>query len=156
MHVDAAYGCGLLVSEAHRQRLNGIEKADSVTVDYHKSFFQTVSCGAFFVRDKQHLSHVTHHADYLNPLSAQQEGTPNLVNKSIQTTRRFDALKMWLTLRIMGPAKLGEAFDSLITLTQATHQLLKAHPVIEVLHAPELTTQIFRFVPRPGMNPPRW
>ena len=60
---------------------------------------------------------------------------------------------MWLTLRIMGPAKLGEAFDSLITLTQATHQLLKAHPVIEVLHAPELTTQIFRFVPRPGMNP---
>ncbi len=108
MHVDAAYGCGLLVSETQRQRLSGIEKADSVTVDYHKSFFQTVSCGAFFVRDKQHLSHVTHHADYLNPLSAQQEGTPNLVNKSIQTTRRFDALKMWLTLRIMGPAALGK------------------------------------------------
>lgn len=81
MHVDAAYGCGLLVSEQHRQRLNGIEQADSVTVDYHKSFFQTVSCGAFFVRDKQHLSHVTHHADYLNPLSAQQEGTPNWSTK---------------------------------------------------------------------------
>lgn len=153
MHVDAAYGCGLLVSEQHRQRLNGIEKADSVTVDYHKSFFQTVSCGAFFVREKQHLSHVTHHADYLNPLSAQQEGTPNLVNKSIQTTRRFDALKMWLTLRIMGPSALGEAFDTILTLTQATHQRLNAHPAIEVLHAPELTTQIFRFVPRPGMNP---
>jgi L-2,4-diaminobutyrate decarboxylase len=152
MHVDAAYGCGLLVSEQHRQRLNGIEKADSVTVDYHKSFFQTVSCGAFFVRDKQHLSHVTHHADYLNPLSAQQEGTPNLVNKSIQTTRRFDALKMWMTLRIMGPAALGEAFDSIIDLTQTAHTLLSAHPAIEVLHAPELTTQIFRYVPRPGMN----
>ncbi|EIC84996.1 aspartate aminotransferase family protein [Serratia sp. M24T3] len=152
MHVDAAYGCGLLVSENHRQRLSGIEKADSVTVDYHKSFFQTVSCGAFFVREKQNLSHVTHHADYLNPLSAQQEGTPNLVNKSIQTTRRFDALKMWLTLRIMGPAALGDAFDSIIALTQAAHQLLKVHPAIEVLHAPELTTQIFRYVPRQGMN----
>ncbi|WP_158784841.1 aspartate aminotransferase family protein [Pantoea sp. BAV 3049] len=152
MHVDAAYGCGLLVSEQHRPRLKGIELADSVTVDYHKSFFQTVSCGAFFVRDKQHLSHVTHHADYLNPLSAQQEGTPNLVNKSIQTTRRFDALKMWLTLRIMGPAALGEAFDSIIALTQTAHQLLTAHPAIEVLHAPELTTQIFRYVPRPGMS----
>ncbi|MGK3142347.1 pyridoxal phosphate-dependent decarboxylase family protein [Pantoea sp. C2G6] len=147
MHVDAAYGCGLLVSEQHRDRLNGIELADSVTVDYHKSFFQTVSCGAFFVRDSQNLRHVTHHADYLNPLSAQQEGTPNLVNKSIQTTRRFDALKMWLTLRIMGPAALGDAFDSLLQLTQTAHQLLSAHPSIEVLHAPELTTQIFRYVP---------
>lgn len=152
MHVDAAYGCGLLVSEKHRQRLAGIEKADSVTVDYHKSFFQTVSCGAFFVRDPHNLSHVTHHADYLNPLSAQQEGTPNLVNKSIQTTRRFDALKMWLTLRISGPTALGHAFDDVLALTQTTHQLLKAHPAIEVLHAPELTTQIFRYVPRPGLN----
>ncbi|WP_034916567.1 aspartate aminotransferase family protein [Erwinia sp. 9145] len=152
MHVDAAYGCGLLVSENHRQRLSGIERADSVTVDYHKSFFQTVSCGAFFVRDKQNLKHVTHHADYLNPLSAQQDGTPNLVNKSIQTTRRFDALKMWLTLRIMGPAALGEAFDNILSLTQTVHQMLSEHPSIEVLHAPELTTQIFRYLPRQGMN----
>ncbi|UIL54873.1 MULTISPECIES: aspartate aminotransferase family protein [Pantoea] len=152
MHVDAAYGCGLLVSEQHRARLGGIELADSVTVDYHKSFFQTVSCGAFFVRDSQNLKHVTHHADYLNPLSAQQEGTPNLVNKSIQTTRRFDALKMWLTLRVMGPAALGEAFDSLLRLTQTAHRLLSAHPAIEVLHAPELTTQIFRYLPRAGIS----
>lgn len=152
MHVDAAYGCGLLVSENHRHRLNGIEQADSVTVDYHKSFFQSVSCGAFFVRNRKHLKHVTHHADYLNPLSAQQEGTPNLVNKSIQTTRRFDALKMWLTLRIMGPRMLGEAFDSIINLTQIAHQLLNQHPAIEVLHAPELTTQIFRYVPESAMS----
>ena len=152
MHVDAAYGCGLLVSPQHRQRLRGIERADSVTVDYHKSFFQSVSCGAFFVRESQHLSHVTVHADYLNPLSAQQEGTPNLVNKSIQTTRRFDALKMWLTLRIMGAEQLGSAFDRVLALAQQTHRLLQAHPAIEVLHAPELTTQVFRFIPRPGLS----
>lgn len=147
MHVDAAYGCGLLISEQHRHRLKGIEKADSVTVDYHKSFFQTVSCGAFFVRDKSNLKHVTHHADYLNPLSAQQEGTPNLVNKSIQTTRRFDALKMWLSLRIMGPSALGEAFDEVLDVAQNAHQLLSNHPAIEVLHAPEISTQVFRFLP---------
>ncbi|QKJ87480.1 L-2,4-diaminobutyrate decarboxylase [Paramixta manurensis] len=155
LHVDAAYGCGLLVSPQHRQRLAGIERADSVTVDYHKSFFQTVSCGAFFVRDSHHLSHVTVHADYLNPLSAQQEGTPNLVNKSIQTTRRFDALKMWLTLRVMGAEKLGQAFDSVLALAEATHRLLAAHPAIEVLHSPELTTQVFRFVPRAGFTEAR-
>nr|WP_250318638.1 aspartate aminotransferase family protein [Rosenbergiella gaditana] len=146
-HVDAAYGCGLLTSTQHRHRLAGIELADSVTVDYHKSFFQSVSCGAFFVRDATHLRHVTVHADYLNPLSAKQEGTPNLVDKSLQTTRRFDALKMWLSLRIIGRESLGEAFDQVMALTVETHHRLVAYPQLEVLHAPELTTQVFRFHP---------
>ncbi len=152
LHVDAAYGCGLLVSPTQRQRLAGIERADSVTIDYHKSFFQTVSCGAFFTRDAQNLGHVTVHADYLNPLSAQQEGTPNLVNKSIQTTRRFDALKMWMTLRVMGADVLGQGFDALLALAELTHQRLAEHPEIEVLHAPELTTQVFRFVPQEELS----
>ena len=46
MHVDAAYGCGLLASPTRRHLLAGIERADSVTVDYHKSFFQPVSSSA--------------------------------------------------------------------------------------------------------------
>jgi len=146
-HVDAAYGCGLLTSTQFRPRLSGIELADSVTVDYHKSFFQSVSCGAFFVREASHLRHVTVHADYLNPLSAKQEGTPNLVDKSLQTTRRFDALKMWLSLRILGRESLGDAFDQVIALTVETHRRLMAYPQLEVLHAPELTTQVFRFHP---------
>lgn len=148
MHVDAAYGCGLLISPQHKARIAGIEHADSVTVDYHKSFFQPVSCGAFFVRNNRHLEHVTCHADYLNPLSAKLEGTPNLVNKSIQTTKRFDALKMWLTLRLMGQQQLGAAFDTLLSLAEQTHQRLSQHPLIDVLHQPELSTQVFRFVPK--------
>src|SRR5476651_1595793 len=148
MHVDAAYGCGLLVSPLHRQRIDGIQLADSVTVDYHKSFFQPVSCSAFLLNDQKHFEHVTCYADYLNPLSAKLEGTPNLVNKSIQTTRRFDALKMWLTLRIMGQQALGESFDTLLALATDAHQQLVAHPNIEILHKPELSTLVFRFIPR--------
>ena len=67
MHVDAAYGCGLLVSPTRRHLLDGIERADSVTVDYHKSFFQPVSSSAVLVRDRATLRHATYHADYLNP-----------------------------------------------------------------------------------------
>lgn len=148
MHVDAAYGCGLLVSPRHRHWLTGIEQADSVTVDYHKSFFQPVSCSAFLVRDKQHLSVVTHHADYLNPLSQHEEGTPNLVNKSIQTTRRFDALKLWLTLRTMGPDTIGAAFDQVIDLARKTYLLFLSEPTIEVIHQPQLSTLVFRYRPR--------
>ncbi len=67
LHVDAAYGCGLLVSGRRRHLLAGIESADSVTVDFHKSFFQPVSSSALVVRDRRMLGHVTYHADYLNP-----------------------------------------------------------------------------------------
>ena len=148
LHVDAAYGCGLLVSREHRSKIDGIELADSVTVDYHKSFFQPVSCGAFLVKNRQHLSLITHHAEYLNPLSQSQEGTPNLVNKSIQTTRRFDALKLWLTLRMMGPQLLGDYFDRLLSLASRVHQALLDDDEIEVLNTPELSALVFRFLPK--------
>lgn len=147
MHADAAYGCGILVSNKHRDKLAGIDKADSVTVDYHKSFFQPVSCGAFFTKHKEKLGYVTHHADYLNPLSATQEGTPNLVNKSMQTTRRFDALKLWLTLRIMGAKRIGAIFDEVIVRAGQTYELFKSDGNIDVLHKPELSTLVFRFHP---------
>jgi len=147
MHADAAYGCGLLVSPRHKHWLNGIEYADSVTVDYHKSFFQGVSCSAFLVKQKQHLSTVTYHADYLNPLSQLQEGTPNLVNKSLQTTRRFDALKLWLTLRTMGAQSIGEAFDKVIHLARQTYLLFLSDPAIQVIHQPQMSTLVFRYLP---------
>ncbi len=145
LHVDAAYGGGLLVAPRYRHWLAGIEHADSVTVDYHKSFFQPVSCSGFFVRQRQHLSYITHHADYLNPRSQTREGTPNLVNKSIQTTRRFDALKLWLTLRILGAEHLGAMFEEVIDRAADTHRLLADDPAFEVF-APRLSTLVFRFV----------
>jgi len=147
MHADAAYGCGLLVSPRHRHWLRGIELADSVTVDYHKSFFQPVSCGAFFVKNKKHLSTVTYHAEYLNPLSQLNEGTPNLVNKSLQTTRRFDALKLWLTLRTMGAKSIGEGFDRVIHLARQTYLLFLSEPTIDVIHQPQMSTVVFRYRP---------
>lgn len=147
MHVDAAYGCGLLVSRRHRQLLAGIEQADSVTVDYHKSFFQPVSCGAFLVRDRRQLAHLTFHADYLNPSSNVAEGIPNLVDKSLQTTRRFDALKLWMSLRVVGADAIGELFDRLLALARSGHASLLQQGCFELAHAPQLSTLVFRFRP---------
>lgn len=152
-HVDAAYGCGLLLSRHHRQRLAGIEQADSVTVDYHKSFFQPVSCSALLARDSANLGCVTWHAEYLNPLSQRQEGTPNLVDKSLQTTRRFDALKLWLTLRTMGPDALGDAFERAMALARKTYLLLLSDEQIDVLHQPALSALVFRYHPARACSP---
>lgn len=147
MHVDAAYGCGLLLSPKYRHWLRGIEQADSVTVDYHKSFFQPVSCSALLVKQKQHLSVVTYHAEYLNPVDQQEAGPPNLVNKSIQTTRRFDALKLWLTLRTLGAENIGRAFEQGLHLARQTYLLFLSEPAIKVIHRPQMSTLVFRYLP---------
>ncbi|WP_353222736.1 aspartate aminotransferase family protein [Salinisphaera sp. C84B14] len=147
MHVDAAYGCGLLVSNKHGHKCAGIEHADSLTVDYHKSFFQPVSCSAFIVKNGANLGLITHHADYLNPAEAAAAGTPDQVNKSLQTTKRFDALKLWLTLRTIGAGAIGEAFDGAVALARATYELMLAEPRLELLHRPELSTIVFRYRP---------
>src|SRR5699024_7156545 len=129
MHVDAAYGCGLLVSR-HHHLLSSIEHADSVTVDFHKSFFQPVSSSAVLVRDRATLRHVTYHADYLNSRSDGSTPilSPNQVDKSLQTTRRFDALKLWMTLRVMGAEGVGELFDGVLDLAAQGWRLLDRDP----------------------------
>ncbi|MFE7232764.1 pyridoxal phosphate-dependent decarboxylase family protein [Streptomyces sp. NPDC057596] len=153
LHVDAAYGCGLLVSPTRRDLLAGIERADSVTVDYHKSFFQPVSSSAVLVRDASVLRHATYHADYLNPRRAVTERIPNQVDKSLQTTRRFDALKLWMTLRVMGADGVGQLFDEVCDLAAAGWKLLASDPRFDVVVEPALSTLVFRYVPAAATDP---
>ncbi|MDQ0943339.1 aspartate aminotransferase family protein [Streptomyces sp. V1I1] len=153
MHVDAAYGCGLLASTTRRRLLDGIEHADSVTVDYHKSFFQPVSSSAVLVRDGATLSHATYHADYLNPRRTVEEGIPNQVDKSLQTTRRFDALKLWMTLRVMGADGVGQLFDEVCDLAAAGWEVLAADPRYDVVVQPQLSTLVYRYIPENVTSP---
>ncbi|WP_458243936.1 lysine decarboxylase DesA [Streptomyces sp. MAI_2237] len=153
MHVDAAYGCGLLASRKYRDRVDGIERADSVTVDYHKSFFQPVSSSAVLVRDAATLRHATYHAEYLNPRRMVRERIPNQVDKSLQTTRRFDALKLWMTLRVMGAEGVGELFDEVCDLAEEGWRLLAADPRFDVVVRPSLSTLVFRYVPAAVTDP---
>ncbi|CAB87219.1 lysine decarboxylase DesA [Streptomyces violaceoruber] len=153
MHVDAAYGCGLLASLKYRDRITGIERADSVTVDYHKSFFQPVSSSAVLVRDAATLRHATYHAEYLNPRRMVQERIPNQVDKSLQTTRRFDALKLWMTLRVMGADGIGVLFDEVCDLAAEGWKLLAADPRFDVVVQPSLSTLVFRHIPADVTDP---
>jgi L-2,4-diaminobutyrate decarboxylase len=144
LHVDAAYGGGLLISPRRRRLLNGIEWADSVTVDFHKTFFQPVSSSAILVRRSESLRRIAVHADYLNPSTA---AVPNQVDKSLQTTRRLDALKLWMTLRTIGAEQLGTMFDRVIDLAAKVHHLLVEDSDFEVAATPTLSTVLFRYRP---------
>ncbi|MYL64118.1 aspartate aminotransferase family protein [Bacillus hwajinpoensis] len=148
-HVDAAYGGALILSESHNWKLEGIKAADSITVDFHKLFYQPISCGAFLVKNSQSFRFLNHHADYLNPIEDEGEGIPNLVNKSIVTSRRFDAFKLFLSLKTVGISLFSEMIDTTFYLAQETANYLSHQPNIKIENKnPELNTVIFRFEPQ--------
>lgn len=143
-HADAAYGGALLVSPTRRGLLNGIERARSVTIDFHKGFFQPLSSSALILRDAQDFHLGTWYADYLNPEESEE---PNQVDKSLQTSRRFDALKLFATLRGAGSSAIGEAIDRVIDLAHEAHDVLRAHESLHLLSGSDLSTVIFRWQP---------
>ncbi len=145
LHVDAAYGSALLLSSCHRHRLQGIAQADSISMDFHKKFWQAISCGAFLLRDSAHFRKLQVHADYLNPEAHDALGVPNLVNRSLATTRRFDALKLWLSFQVLGREKFGQMIDRTIELAAHAAAMIKQNPRLELLHEPQSGCVVFRY-----------
>ncbi|HHF2909799.1 pyridoxal phosphate-dependent class III aminotransferase [Vibrio alginolyticus] len=140
MHVDGAYG-GALILSSQKARLKGCERAHSISVDFHKLFYQTISCGALLVNDKSNFKFLLHHADYLN---REHDELPNLVDKSIATTKRFDALKVFMTMQSVGPKALGDMYDHLLEQTLEVADMIRNNKHFELLAEPSLSTVLFR------------
>ncbi|MCS0455149.1 pyridoxal phosphate-dependent class III aminotransferase [Vibrio diabolicus] len=140
MHVDGAYG-GALILSSQKARLKGCKRAHSISVDFHKLFYQTISCGALLVNDKSNFKFLLHHADYLN---REHDELPNLVDKSIATTKRFDALKVFMTMQSVGPKALGDMYDHLLGQTLEVADMIRDNKHFELLAEPSLSTVLFR------------
>jgi L-2,4-diaminobutyrate decarboxylase len=153
IHVDAAYGGALMLSEMYRNKISGIEKADSITVDFHKQFYQPISCGAFFVKDQASFRYLAHHADYLNPENDEADGLTHLVSKSVQTTRRFDALKLFMSLRMVGEKNFASMIDYTVKLAAQTAEVMNKNNSFAVCNKkPEINAVVFRFIDAPNEN----
>ena len=148
LHVDAAYGGALLFSADHRTKLAGIEQADSVAIDFHKLLWQPIPCSVFLLREAEHFESIKMYADYLNPELDEDEGLPNLVTTSLLTSRRFDALKLWISLQSLGRAQLAAMIDRTIALAAYAGEIVRNTPNLERICAPQLSTVVFRYVPR--------
>ncbi|NIG20194.1 aspartate aminotransferase family protein [Pantoea sp. Al-1710] len=147
MHVDAAWGGALLLSEKYRDYLDGLELVDSVTLDFHKQYFQTISCGAFLLKDERHYELMRYQAAYLNSEFDEEAGVPNLVSKSLQTTRRFDALKLWMGLEALGQKQYAAIIDHGVTLAQEVAKFVATEPRLELVMQPQLASVLFRYRP---------
>ena len=147
VHVDAAWGGALLLSEKYRDYLDGLERVDSVTLDFHKQYFQTISCGAFLLKDERHYELMRYQAAYLNSEFDEEAGVPNLVSKSLQTTRRFDALKLWMGLEALGQKQYAAIIDHGVTLAQEVAKFVTSEPRLELVMQPQLASVLFRYRP---------
>jgi L-2,4-diaminobutyrate decarboxylase len=144
LHADAAYGSGLQLSPTYRSRLGDLSLCDSITVDFHKMFLLPISCGALLVKNKEHFSVFTLHADYLNREEDEEEGYTNLVGKSLQTTRRGDALKVWMAFQCRGEDGYGKIIDTCTENAAYLAEELSAHDSFTLAIEPELSSVVFR------------
>jgi L-2,4-diaminobutyrate decarboxylase len=140
--VDAALGGALLLSDALRARLAGIEHADSITLDLHKLVWQPIGASALLVRSPEAFTSVREPSDYLD--REDDLGVLNLVSRSLDTSRRFDALKVLVSLRALGRRRLGFMVERLLWLAGCAAEAVRAHPDLSLVAPPQTVTVVFR------------
>jgi L-2,4-diaminobutyrate decarboxylase len=148
MHVDAAHGGSFLLSRHLRGLLRGIERADSVAWDPHKMMWMPMSVGAVLVRDRRHLDAAFQQkAPYLFHPRPGEERSADTGQRTLQCSRRFDALKVWICLRHYGADRFGGLVEKTVANTEYLHARLEEAPDFEPVHAVEGNILCFRHLP---------
>jgi aromatic-L-amino-acid/L-tryptophan decarboxylase len=140
LHVDAAYGGFFQLTDRGRDRLRGVERADSLVLDPHKGLFLPYGTGCLLVRDGDLLrrAHSAEGAHYLQDLG--DSGLPDFNDYSPELTRDFRGLRLWLPLHLHGVAAFRAALDEKLDLAELAYDGLTADPHLRVLLRPDLTT----------------
>ncbi len=146
LHVDGAHGASALLSDRHRGRLRGIERARSIAWDPHKMMLLPLAAGLVLVRDERDLeSAFAQRAPYLFH-GAEGKRSWDQGTRSFQCSRRADVIKLWVALQRYGADGIGALYDRLCDITMAMHDMLVEHPSFEVLHEPEGNILCFRWI----------
>lgn len=152
LHVDAAYGGFFMLTERGRKVMRGIERADSATLDPHKTLFLPYGTGSLLVRDGERLKQAhALTADYLPAMQDTQDFV-DFCQVSPELSRPPRGLRVWVPLKLHGAAAFRRALDEKLDLAEwAARQLRALAPAIEVVAEPQLSTVAFR-LRRPGAD----
>jgi glutamate/tyrosine decarboxylase-like PLP-dependent enzyme len=150
-HVDAAYGGGALVADSVRHHFNGIEKADSITIDPHKWLFSPYDCGAILYKNPE-LAKEAHSQEgsYLDIFKDEGADGFNPADYQIQLTRRLRGLPLWFSLATNGIDKYKWAVEKGISLAKLSGELIEQRPELELVRPPSLSCVLFK---RKGWTP---
>ncbi|PWG02227.1 pyridoxal phosphate-dependent decarboxylase family protein [Sphingosinicella humi] len=149
-HVDGAYGGLFALCDDGRRLLSGIDRADSVALDPHKTLFLPYGTGAVLVRDGRHLLEAfSASAEYIRPLGDSEVG-PSPADLSPELTRHFRALRLWLPLQIAGLSAFRAAQAEKLALARYFHARLKEIDRFDPGPTPDLSVVAFRYRPTSG------
>ncbi len=161
LHVDAAYGGAFVLTEAGRERLTGIDRADSIAFDPHKGLFLPYGTGCLLVRDGGTLRRAHQlAAEYLQDLDAGGEVSWSPADLGPELSRDFRGLRLWLPLMLHGVAAFREALDEKLALaerfTAGLDRLRAAGAPLEIVARPQLSLVAFRLARGPGETLGAW
>lgn len=144
-HVDAAYGGGALAAPSVRHLFNGIERADSITIDPHKWLFAPFDCGAVIYRHPE-IAKTAHsqHSSYLDIFFKSETTGFNPSDYQIQLTRRLRGLPFWFSLAMHGTDRYTTAVERGIELALAAAQLINEAEHVELVREPGLSCVLYR------------
>ena len=140
--IDDLRALGAILS-SYSDRVSSLPLADSITVDFHKMFLIPISASALLVRDGSELDAFQLHADYLNREEDEEDGYINLVGKSMQTTRRFDALKVYMAFRMRGRSGYRKIIDRMIGNAAYFYSRISSNEEFIAPVKPELSSVVF-------------
>ena len=141
-HVDAAWGGALLLSEDLKSSLKGIEEADSVVLDGHKLFYLAMSHSSILFKSAASLDTWRHNANYII-----RKGSVDLGQTNLEGSRRFNALKLWFSLKMFGTQGYDALLKRAVGLAQQFALRVDQHPQFERTSKPVICILTYRFRP---------
>jgi aromatic-L-amino-acid/L-tryptophan decarboxylase len=150
-HVDGAYGA--LAALAVRNRFQGLELADSISLDPHKWLYQPLDCGCLLYRDANAARKAfAFTGDYTRVLSSDPIESFAYFEESIELSRRFRALKLWLSLRYHGIEAFRQSIKNDLGLARDLAEKIVNQPELELVAPVELSAVCFRYLGSGGRS----
>jgi len=144
MHVDGAYGLPAAATTTAAHWFTGLDRADSATIDAHKWLGMQKSCSLVLVRSRGPLRAAFGHQErYM----LHEEDTGNPVDHTLEYSRPFRSLRLWLSLRMHGAAQFRAWIEHTLHNAALLADAVREHPSFELLHEPMLSTVCFRHIP---------
>jgi aromatic-L-amino-acid decarboxylase len=151
LHVDGAYGA--LAAIAEQGKFDGLDLADSISLDPHKWLYQPLDCGCVLYRSADEAQKTfAHSGEYARALSKDPVEGFAFFEESLELSRRFRALKLWMSLRYHGFAAFRESIRKDLSQAQRLSIAVKAEPQMELLAPVELSAVCFRHRGRDGSD----
>lgn len=142
-HVDAAWGGATLMSNSHRSLLDGIEEADSVTIDAHKQLYIPMGAGMVLFKDPDAMMAIEHHAQYIL-----RKGSKDLGSHTLEGSRSGMAMLVYASMHIIGRPGYELLINESIEKAQYFAELIQQQQDFELVSQPELCLLTYRYLPQ--------